>query len=396
MCERISLNLAEILSFPDEETPQELVKFYGELFLVNIICGAIKIEDYVELKKDLNNYEEDIFFKKRLFNRSTPFNILSTKDELSPLFLYFNFKNYFFSNQSIDDDILFFEKNESLLFIKKFYDQIVLKDSDDFLEENFLKKKPKIIQNLFNFEDLLLYFNFLNLLFFNKNFFFLYYFYNYVYIFENMDFSLKLRDQYSNNNNSKRAPYELRLSNFENLSLETLVSDITFLKKNEPLFIQKNIVGYYSLTYLTKLKLVAEYIKEVYVLKKKKELKSNFKKYNKDFYFKINFINKLNSYFLKKGKLLTSFKHIISSFSIFLNKAASKSDDIILNSNNFHFFFNFLALDKKNINLNSMLLWVLDFSSFIYFFRTKKIPKFLKKKIKKKIYNWIFFCKKRS
>jgi hypothetical protein len=53
-----------------------------------------------------------------------------------------------------------------------------------------------------------------------------------------------------------------------------------------------------------------------------------------------------------------------------------------------------LASSENNININMILAWIIEFSGFIYFFKTKAVPKFLKKKIKKKYLVEPFFVKK--
>lgn len=124
------------------------------------------------------------------------------------------------------------------------------------------------------------------------------------------------------------------------------------------------------------------------------ELNYNYNKQlgkNKDFYFKKGYVSKFNSFFIKKGKKLTSFNRVMSSFSIFLNDSLDFliSEEYLKSS--ITIFFEFLNDSTSNININKILCWMADISGFIYFFKTKALPKFLKKKLKKKYTTEPFF-----
>lgn len=124
------------------------------------------------------------------------------------------------------------------------------------------------------------------------------------------------------------------------------------------------------------------------------ELNYNYNKQlgkNKDFYFKKGYVSKFNSFFIKKGKKLTSFNRVMSSFSIFLNDSLDFliSEEYLKSS--ITIFFEFLNDSTSNININRILCWMADISGFIYFFKTKALPKFLKKKLKKKYTTEPFF-----
>lgn len=161
-----------------------------------------------------------------------------------------------------------------------------------------------------------------------------------------------------------------------------------------PLAVQVSVVSEHYVDKFRKREPVRYFIKDSFKAKKNKEFRANFKKNNKDFFFKKTYINKFNSYFFKKGNSLNTLKDLISGFSIFLDESLDRNIDDRFRTKNILAFFNMLASSENNININIILAWIIEFSGFIYFFKTKAVPKFLKKKIKKKYLVEPFFVKK--
>lgn len=161
-----------------------------------------------------------------------------------------------------------------------------------------------------------------------------------------------------------------------------------------PTEVQVDVVNDHFANKFKKKEPVIFYIKDSFKSKKNKELRANFKKNNKDFFFKKTYINKFNSYFFKKGNLLNTLKDLVSGFSFFLDESLDKNIDEKFRTKNILAFFNMLAASENNININIILAWIIEFNGFIYFFKTKAIPKFLKKKVKKKYLVEPFFVKK--
>jgi len=191
-----------------------------------------------------------------------------------------------------------------------------------------------------------------------------------------------------------------KLLPYETLSVEdSILEDYCELDKvyhhpMYPLPVQMDIINFHYADKFLKKEPVRYFIKDSFKAKKNKELRANFKKNNKDLFFKKTYINKFNSYFFKKGNSLNTLKFLISGISSFINESLDRNIDEKFKTKNILAFFNLLSSSENNINLNMILAWILDFSGFIYFFKTKAVPKFLKKKIKKKYIVEPFFVKK--
>ncbi len=127
-----------------------------------------------------------------------------------------------------------------------------------------------------------------------------------------------------------------------------------------------------------------EYFLKVYYGEKSRELEANFHPKNKDFFFKKTYIDKFNSYFFRRGKKLTSLKALTAAMSTFLHGTVDREIAPEFRSRNLVFLFSYIFETISRVNINVVLNWILDFTGFIFFFRTKAVPKFLKKKTRKK------------
>jgi len=122
-----------------------------------------------------------------------------------------------------------------------------------------------------------------------------------------------------------------------------------------PLAVQVDVVSEHFVDKFRKREPVRYFIKDSFKAKKNKEFRANFKKNNKDFFFKKTYINKFNSYFFKKGNSLNTLKDLISGFSIFLDESLDRNIDDKFRTKNILAFFNMLASSENNININMIL-----------------------------------------
>lgn len=127
-----------------------------------------------------------------------------------------------------------------------------------------------------------------------------------------------------------------------------------------------------------------EYFLKIYYGEQTRELEANFHPKNRDFFFKKTYLDKFNSYFFRKGKKLTSLKALTAAMSTFLHGTVEREIAPEFRSRNLVFFFSYIFETISRVNINIVLNWILDFTGFIFFFRTRAVPKFLKKKTRKK------------
>ncbi len=115
-----------------------------------------------------------------------------------------------------------------------------------------------------------------------------------------------------------------------------------------------------------------------------KNIQTNLNKRNKELFFKKNFIEKLNSHFLKKGKKKKTLKQLYLGFNLFFTLLAKNFHKKKKKFKNFNIFLNSIINDSNLQNFNNIFIWILSFCKYSFFFKTKKLPKFLKRKLKKK------------
>lgn len=125
------------------------------------------------------------------------------------------------------------------------------------------------------------------------------------------------------------------------------------------------------------------------------------------FYFFVNANKRYESFFLKAtetfkfssylhfdGKKLKTIKKLKKSFLIIFDELLFNVETQLKLNKNLIFFLNSLANDLNLLNINKVILWILNFSKIIYFFKTKKCQKHIKKKLKKKYLIEKFLVKK--
>jgi hypothetical protein len=167
-------------------------------------------------------------------------------------------------------------------------------------------------------------------------------------------------------------------------TFEACETEKLFFNKIYPLPLQVDIVDKPFLDIYEKRRPLQEYFLKIYYGEQSRELEATFHKKNKDFFFKKTYINKFNSYFFRRGKKLTSLKALTAAMSTFLHGTVERDIAPEFRTRNIFFFFSFIFETISRVNINIVLNWILDFTGFIFFFRTKAVPKFLKKKTKKK------------
>ena len=118
--------------------------------------------------------------------------------------------------------------------------------------------------------------------------------------------------------------------------------------------------------------------------KKNKKFKTNLNNKRSELFFKKNSIEKLGSFFLKKGKKKKALTFLNKSIFNFFFELIRKRKKRKFLFQNYNIFLNVVLNDNNVYNVNSMLNWLLSFNKFSFFFKTKKLPIFLKKKLKKK------------
>lgn len=167
-------------------------------------------------------------------------------------------------------------------------------------------------------------------------------------------------------------------------TFEACEVDKLFFNKIYPLPLQIDVVDLPFKDIYEKRRPLQEYFLQIYYGEQTRELEAAFHKKNKDFFFKKTYINKFNAYFFRRGKKLTSLKALTAAMSTFLHGTVERDIAPEFRSRNIFFFFSFIFETISRVNINVVLNWILDFTGFIFFFRTKAVPKFLKKQTKKK------------
>ena len=114
----------------------------------------------------------------------------------------------------------------------------------------------------------------------------------------------------------------------------------------------------------------------------------------KSLFYKQTYTEKFNSFFFINGKKLVTLKHIKLGFLKFFDELVYNFEVKFKSFKNITFFLNSISYDLNLFNFNNLLGWIVNFSKYIYFFKTKKAAKFIKKKIKKKYVIENFLIKK--
>ena len=115
----------------------------------------------------------------------------------------------------------------------------------------------------------------------------------------------------------------------------------------------------------------------------------------KSLFYKQGYIEKFNSFFFINGKRLNTLKHIKLGFLKFFDELVYNFETKFKLFKNITFFLNSISYDLNLFNFNNLLGWITNFSKYIYFFKTKKTSKFIKKKTKKKYMVDNFLIKKK-
>ena len=110
----------------------------------------------------------------------------------------------------------------------------------------------------------------------------------------------------------------------------------------------------------------------------------NANKRYESFFLQANETFKFSSYLHFDGKKLKTIKKIKKSFLIIFDQLLFNIENQFKLNKNLFFFLNSLANDLNLLNTNKVISWILNFSKIIYFFKTKKCQKHIKKKLKKK------------